>query len=252
MPDFEKPPGLWRSIRNRQPGRPLWQIAAWYVMHGICFVVCLPLYRYRTWGVRHIPHTGPVLYVANHESFLDAVAIGLGTHRRHYFVMARETLMGNAFPRIMAVLLNAVPVQRGKGDIGGIRACIDVLNDGQALLVYPEGTRTPDGKMHNFKTGVFLIIRKARPLIVPISIAGAYDLWPRHRLIPKLHGRLGAIYAPPIPADDLVAMGPERALQYLHDTIAQNRLTARRRLGLPDEPARLAAGARYSVGQGLP
>ena len=146
MRSTSRSPGLWRSIRNRQPGRPLWQIAAWYVMHAICFVVCLPLYRYRTWGVRHIPHTGPVLYVANHESFLDAVAIGLGTHRRHYFVMARQTLMGNAFLRFMAVLLNAVPVQRGRGDIGGIRQCIDVLNDGQALLVYPEGTRTPDGQ----------------------------------------------------------------------------------------------------------
>jgi 1-acyl-sn-glycerol-3-phosphate acyltransferase len=140
----------------------------------------------------------------------------------------------------MGVVLNAIPLAQGAGDVKAIRECIKVLGQGHALLVYPEGARTYDGKMHTFKTGVMLIIRKAKPTVVPVSIIGAYDIWPRTQKLPKLHGRLGAVFADPIPAEDLLKLGPDAALAHLKTVIADNRLKYRRQLGLTDLPEPVA------------
>lgn len=134
-------------------------------------------------GQHHMPMTGPALVIANHQSFLDPILVGVAL-RRPFVPLARKTLFRH---RLFAALIrswNAVPIdQEGVGK-DGIRVIGEQLKLGRAVLVFPEGERTPDGAMHPFKPGVHLLLRRVQAPIVPVGIAGAFDAWPRHRAFP--------------------------------------------------------------------
>ena len=134
-------------------------------------------------GAQHMPKAGPVLVIANHQSFVDPWIVGLAV-KRHLTFLARKTLFKNAlFARVIRSL-NAVPIdQEGVGK-EGIRTVVEQLNLGKAVLVFPEGTRTPDGLMQPLRPGIHLLIKRAQAAIVPVGIAGAYDAWPIWRRYP--------------------------------------------------------------------
>lgn len=192
-------------------------------MHMLCYLFVVPVYRYRSFGVRNIPDTGPVLFVSNHQSYLDPVLVGLGSHHRQFAALARSTLFENhpMFTWIIK-MLNAIPVTQGESDVGAMRKCIAELNKGQALLIFPEGARTLTGEVEPFETGTMLVIKRAKPLIIPVAIEGAYDVWKRGEY-PKLHGRIAVKYGEPIPSEKVIGMGPDAGLAYLRDTVAEMR-----------------------------
>jgi 1-acyl-sn-glycerol-3-phosphate acyltransferase len=137
----------------------------------------------RTQGRQHIPATGPALLIANHQSFFDPLLVGLGS-RRHLCYLARKTLFKKPFFAWMIRMLNAVPIdQEGVGK-EGIKTILGQLQNGQAVVVFPEGTRTSDGRMQPLRPGIHLLIKKARAPIVPIGIAGAFDALPHWRGVP--------------------------------------------------------------------
>lgn len=215
---------MFDALRARQPGAPLWRILWWHVLHYLCFVSIVTLYRYRAWGVTRIPASGPLLIISNHQSYLDPALIGLASHKRQFHAMARSTLFRNRFFAWLIRSLNAVPVERGESDLAAMRRCIDVLAQGHALLVFPEGTRTLDGATRKFATGTMLLIKRARPTVLPVAIDGAFDAWPKGWPAPKLHGRIGVMFGEPIEADRLIEMGAPAALAHLRDTIEAMRL----------------------------
>lgn len=220
---------MFDALRARQPGAPLWRILWWHVPHYFCFVFIVTLYRYRAWGVNRIPSSGPLLIVSNHQSFLDPALIGLSSHKRQFHAMARSTLFRNPVFAWLIRSLNAVPVERGESDIAAMRRCIDALSRGNALLVFPEGTRTLDGTTRRFATGTMLLIKRARPTVLPVAIEGAFEAWPKGRAAPKLCGRIGVMFGEPIEADRLIDMGAPAALEHLRDTIETMRLDIARR-----------------------
>src|SRR5262245_43311184 len=141
-------------------------------------------FSFRFEGGRNIPRQGPALLIANHESFLDPVAIGLTTHR-HLHYLARKTLFVGTFGSFLR-RVNCVPVDQEGVAKEGLRTIIELLGQGKAVLVFPEGERTETGKILEFKPGIQLIIRKTRAPIVPVGIAGAYDAFPRSKALPSL------------------------------------------------------------------
>jgi 1-acyl-sn-glycerol-3-phosphate acyltransferase len=155
--------------------------------HRFCYVLQAHLFTLgfslRTEGGCHVPRSGPVLVVANHQSFLDPVPIGLAFPRRLIY-LARKTLFRNPVFSWLIRSLNAVPIdQEGVGK-EGIRTILDQLKLGKPVLVFPEGERTLTGRMNPLKPGVHLLIKKAHAPIIPIGIAGAYDAWPRGSAYP--------------------------------------------------------------------
>lgn len=210
---------IFSSLYARQPGSPLSRILWWYGLHHFCYWWVGSCYRYRAWGTHHIPRTGPVLFLSNHQSFLDPILVGLGAHRRQFYALARSTLLR---PKIFGWLirsLNAIPVERGASDVGALRQCIDVLQRGHALLLFPEGRRTEDGSVGAFQNGTLLIIKRAMPQVVPVAIEGAFQAWPRTRALPKATGRVGAMFGQPIAPQDLLEMGATNATRFLQTTI---------------------------------
>jgi len=134
-------------------------------------------------GQRNVPQTGPVLVLANHQSFFDPVLIGL-TSLRSYSFLARKTLFRNPIFGWYISRLGAVPVdQEGVGK-EGVKTILRQLQAGKAVVVFPEGERTEDGILRRLKPGIQLLIKRAGAPILPIGIAGAHAAWPRTQLLP--------------------------------------------------------------------
>jgi len=221
---------LFPALRARHPGAPLWRVLWWCLLHFICYLFVSWFYRYRAWGAAGIPAAGPVLFISNHQSFLDPILVGVAGHKRQFYAMARSTLWHHRLLAWVIDSLNGVPVERYSADVKALRRCLEVLQDGQALLLFPEGTRTPDGKTRAFSPGLMLLLRRARPKVVPVAIEGAFAVWPRTSKRPHLGGRIGVMYGRPIDAYALLDMPAEEALETLRAHVESMRLEVARRL----------------------
>jgi 1-acyl-sn-glycerol-3-phosphate acyltransferase len=130
-------------------------------------------------GRQNLPTTGPALLIANHESYIDPLLIGVSV-RRHLAFLARADLFKGVFGRFLRSV-NTHPLDQEGFAREGLRAMIELLGQGWPVLVFPEGERAWDGVMQPFKPGVHLIIKKTLAPVVPCGIAGAYEALPRRR-----------------------------------------------------------------------
>ena len=129
-------------------------------------------------GIRNIPSRGPVLVIANHQSFLDPTIVGVAS-RRQLSYLARKSLFRFTILRWLIYSLNGIPIdQEGIGK-EGIKTILGQLQAGRGVVVYPEGERTLDGRTQSLKPGIVLLIKRVQAPIVPIGIAGAFEAWPR-------------------------------------------------------------------------
>ena len=218
----EKPTTPDLLARMESPWFHLWHQFL-YLPYHLGFTLGFSL---RMQGTRNLPRTGPVLLIANHQSFLDPLLVGL-VARRPLVYLARKTLFRNRYFGAMIRSLNAIPIdQEGIGK-EGIRTVVDQLQRGRAVVVFPEGARTEDGAMHPLKAGIHLLIKRAQAAIVPIGIAGAYDAWPIWRsypipaplFLPAGPGTISVSLGKPIDSRRFAEMPREEALQELFDKI---------------------------------
>jgi 1-acyl-sn-glycerol-3-phosphate acyltransferase len=176
---------------------------------------------------RMINH-GPVILAANHQSFLDPGFAGSASHRAIYF-LARRTLLDGAFFGWLLPKLNVIPVDSESGkDRTALKALIRILRAGEGTLVFPEGQRSPDGKLQPAQPGLGLVIAKTLAPVVPIRIFGAYEAWPIHEKWPR-PGRVTVVVGEPIhfTEKDLEPAGKDlyqRLSQRVMDAIAALRL----------------------------
>lgn len=208
--------GLLRRLRWRQPGEPIHRILWWELYHWITWLWFVSCYRWRAWGVRNVPDEGPVVFVSNHQSFLDPIVVGLGCHKRQFHPLARKTLWKSKFYRVLTVPMNPIPVDQEAGDLKAMKACIEKLRQGHALLLFPEGARTRDGNVQPFANGIKLILKRSGAAVVPVGIAGVFEAWPIHAKLPKPTGRIGVAYGKPISPEELKRLGPDAGLALIH------------------------------------
>ena len=117
-----------------------------------CRLVGVAVFRIRVFGREHVPRSGGVLVVSNHQSHLDPVLIGLSCDRRLNYV-ARDTLFGFTPFRWLINSLDAIPIDREGLGLGGIKESLRRLKAGEMLQIFPEGTRTRDGDVGELKPG---------------------------------------------------------------------------------------------------
>lgn len=162
-------------------------------------------------GQAHVPVAGPFLLACNHASFLDPPVVAAACPRELHF-FARKTLWKGALGALIT-RLNAISVDRdGEGDLEAFRRVFSTLKAGGSLMLFPEGTRSPDGALHAAKKGVGLIACRAQAPVVPARVFGSYEMWSRHRKYPCLTTSLGVAFGAPIPvsAYDLGKADPAR------------------------------------------
>ncbi len=209
-----------RELIRGCPGKSVLRWLWFQLARLICGIWFKLFYRLRISGQEHMPLTGPVLIVANHQSFLDPVIIGLATGRRPAHMLARSNLFKPFFMGWLLKSLNGVPVERGTADLASMRRCIEILKEGTSLAIFPEGTRTEDGELLPLKAGTLLIARRAGAVILPLAIAGSFEAWPRSRKLPHLFGRVRACFGEPVAIEPLMEMGGAKALEQLHGSLA--------------------------------
>jgi 1-acyl-sn-glycerol-3-phosphate acyltransferase len=204
-----------------------WLSRAWYeTVAWVTAAGSILAFSSRFEGGANVPRQGPVLLLANHQCYLDPVFIGLATRRQLSF-LARKSLWKSRALGWFINSLNAVPVDQEGVAKEGLKTVISLLERGRAVVIFPEGQRTLDGKMGPLMPGVHLIIKKTRPLIVPVGIAGAYDAWPRWRpypipaplFLPGAKGTVAVSIGKPFDSTHLAEMPRDQAIAELFTTI---------------------------------
>ena len=143
-------------------------------------------------GTENIPATGPLLLASNHLSFVDSLVIPLAAPRRVVFLAKSEYFTGHgvrgAVKRAMFTAVGAVPIERGTAGAaqGALDSALEVLHDGLAFGIYPEGTRSRDGRLYRGRTGVAWLALTAGCPVVPVGLSGTQDIQPVGSRIPRI------------------------------------------------------------------
>jgi 1-acyl-sn-glycerol-3-phosphate acyltransferase len=142
---------------------------------------------YFRWRVHHadrVPMEGPVILASNHASYLDPPLVGSALGRTANY-LGRESLF--RYPLVGAIMrgVQAVPVDRDGGGGAGLKAILDRLLKGGAVLLFPEGTRTANGQLAGARSGIGLIVIKSTAPVVPIRVVGTYEAYGRHHKFPR-------------------------------------------------------------------
>jgi 1-acyl-sn-glycerol-3-phosphate acyltransferase len=156
-----------------------------YRIGWMCFRLLFATYfRWRVFHPERVPLQGPVILAANHASFLDPPLVGAGL-RRDINYLARQSLF--RFPGIGALLRswNAVPVDREGGGAAGLKAILDRLRAGGAIILFPEGTRTRDGRLQPTRSGIGLTVIKSDAPVVPVRVFGTFEAFNRSMKFPR-------------------------------------------------------------------
>ena len=158
--------------------------------------------RIRVHGVQHVRPDQPYVYMANHSSLIDTPA--LFAYLPHPFrIMAKRELFYVPFMGWHLWTAGHFPIDRGNArkTVASLRRVIEGVRNGRSLAVFPEGTRTPDGRLQAFQSGVFKIAVKAGVPIVPVTIRGTFELLPKTTLAPR-PGRVDVMLGEPIDTTD--------------------------------------------------
>jgi 1-acyl-sn-glycerol-3-phosphate acyltransferase len=141
-------------------------------------------HRREVYGAENVPACGPAILASNHASFLDPPLVGSATTREINY-MARETLF--RFPVLGSILrnVNAVPVDREGGGAAGLRAILDRLFAGGAIILFPEGTRSPNGELQKAKSGIGLTVIKSDAPVIPVRVFGTFRALNRRHSFPR-------------------------------------------------------------------
>lgn len=151
-------------------------------------------------GRENIPKGETVIYASNHRSYADPPLVGCGSRGKLCF-MAKEELFEKKLFAWLITSLGAFPVARGKGDTGVIDTAVEKLNNGRSMMIFPEGTRSKDGKVGRGHTGAALISARADKRIIPVGVVYGEKL--------KFRTKLTVKYGAPIDPKDYVDSAEE-------------------------------------------
>jgi 1-acyl-sn-glycerol-3-phosphate acyltransferase len=178
-------------------------------------------HRLEVIGLEKIPSSGSFILASNHQSFFDPPALGCKLPRNlHYF--ARDSLF--FWPLGFLIRnLNSIPVNRSQLDLATLKRVLKVLQQGDPLLVFPEGTRSPDGQIHSGKKGIGLLLAKSQTDVLPARIRGGNKVLGKGMLIPRIGRKLVVSYGPIIRFEEL---DPGKSDSLRYETIANRVLEA--------------------------
>ncbi len=202
----------------------------WYwVSRWACRFFCIVFFRFRAYGSENIPDEGAFILASNHQSYLDPVLCGVALRRRLYF-LARDSLFRNKFFALLIYSLNTIPVKLDRADVSSMKKVISKLQEGMGVCLYPEGTRTADGRIKPFKSGLGLLCRRGQAAAVPVLIDGAFECWPRYKKIFS-PGPISVHYGKAISAEQAQSMPADKLAELLTDTLRQMQNDCRVRKG---------------------
>jgi 1-acyl-sn-glycerol-3-phosphate acyltransferase len=175
------------------------------------------LFRPKVKGLRHVPASGPVIIASNHLSFSDSIFMPLVVPRKVTFLAKSEYFTSpgpkGLLKKLTFIALGQVPVDRsgGRRSEAALITGLKVLAEGKCLGIYPEGTRSPDGRLYKGRTGIARLAIESGAPIIPVAMFNTEKIQPTGTVVPKVM-RVEMIFGEPMYFE-----GDSTDLQHLRD-----------------------------------
>ncbi|MGR0221674.1 lysophospholipid acyltransferase family protein [Agromyces sp. ZXT2-6] len=171
----------------------------WIMKHIVVGPILLAIFRPWVVGLEHVPRHGPVILASNHLSFIDSIFLPIVVDRPVVFLAKSEYFTGKGLKgwatRLFFQAAGQLPIDRsgGKASEASLNTGLRVLREGRILGIYPEGTRSPDGRLYRGRTGVARMVLEAGVPVVPVAMIGTAEVMPIGTRVPKVR-RIGIVF----------------------------------------------------------
>jgi 1-acyl-sn-glycerol-3-phosphate acyltransferase len=176
---------------------------AYRLLKAILMPLLTLLFRPKVSGLGHVPHNGPLIIASNHLSFSDSIFMPLVVSRKVTFLAKQEYFtapgLKGFLKKITFHALGQVPVDRsgGRASEAAVTTGIRLLNAGHCIGIYPEGTRSPDGKLYRGRTGIARLAIESGAPVIPVAMKNTDKIQPTGKMIPKI-ARVGVYFGEPM------------------------------------------------------
>jgi 1-acyl-sn-glycerol-3-phosphate acyltransferase len=187
----------------------------WLLKRVLLGPILLVVYRPWVEGAENVPATGPAIIAGNHLTVVDSLFMPLVVERKVAFLAKSDYFTERGvkgwLKRIFFGGTGNVPIDRsgGKASEAALRTGLKILERGDLLGIYPEGTRSPDGRLYRGRTGVARMALEARAPVVPVAMIGTFEMQPPGRIIPKVR-RPGVRFGKPLDFSRYYGMESDR------------------------------------------
>lgn len=206
---FRKRAGAWDALLKPQPGaKPLelprsgWIHPFLKTFFGLLLHL---LFRVRAEGRENIPRQGSCILVVNHQSYIDGLFVSMFLKnsflRRTYYYAKRKHVINRVF-EWLARHCNVIIVDVGRDVQLSLQRMAQAVREGGNLLIFPEGTRSPDGQIGEFKSTFAALALELQVPVIPVAIQGAFQALPRSKRLPRFFTRVTVRFLPPMPDAD--------------------------------------------------
>jgi len=203
---------------KRSGPSPLRRNWIWFSCQMLAQVVFTIWFRARTRGLENLPERGGVLLLMNHQSFLDPLVVGVWMNRPISY-LARDSLFRVPVLGWLLRHTYVTPINRSGGSSAVIRQAIEQLEQGFLVGIFPEGTRSSDGKLGRLKPGFLAIVRRTDVPVIPVGIAGTERALGRGCWFPKPR-RVRVVIGKPIPPQELTELSEKERKDEMLDVVA--------------------------------
>jgi 1-acyl-sn-glycerol-3-phosphate acyltransferase len=203
--------------------------------HSVSRLVSVFLLDYRIEGQDNMPGEGPVLVLSNHQSTLDPILVGI-LFRRKLVYLAKKSLFANPLFGFLIRCYDSIPIDRERGGLDGLREILSKLKDGKAVLIFPEGTRSRDGKLLPMKGGFLPVAKRSQAALLPVAVIGGHEIMQKGKLLPR-RSAVSAVVGQPIPFETYSSLSDKEVLALLTKSMQD----------CWEQSQRLRSGARSTV-----
>jgi 1-acyl-sn-glycerol-3-phosphate acyltransferase len=190
-------------------------VVYWFLKHLALGPILRTLFRPWVEGVENIPETGGAILASNHLSFSDSFFLPLEVRRRITFLAKADYFNGRGLKGWLTAgffkSIGQVPVDRsgGRASDAALRKGLEILGRGELLGIYPEGTRSPDGRLYRGKTGIARIALEAGVPVIPVAMVNTFDIQPPGQVMPRIM-RVGIRIGKPLDFSRYAGMADDR------------------------------------------
>ena len=188
----------------------------WLAKYLIVLPLLHVLFRFEIHGVENIPKKGPAIMASNHMAALDSAFVPAAIPRHVAFLGKEALFSGTSFKarivRRFMITMKQLEIDRigGSASSSSLSGGGQVLHEGRLLGIYPEGTRSPDGRLHRGRTGVARILLETPVPVIPVAVSGTENVLPRKAKFLKLGTRVIVTFGPPMDFSRYAGLSEDR------------------------------------------
>jgi long-chain acyl-CoA synthetase len=210
---------LWSEILKQKPAQDIIKkvnltpnyltIIGMFLFAEILHFVLRIVWRLKISGIKNIPEAGKCILCVNHSSYLDAFIVDAAMParlRKSLFFVGFRAYFDQPLIRNIIKYIRVIPIDPGMHLVKAMQASTYVLNKDKMVCIFPEGQRTIDGQVKEFKKGVGILAKELNVPLVPVLITGSYESWPRTRFFPRMHS-INIIFGRPFDFEELKQEG---------------------------------------------